>query len=74
MGRSTAATNCSCNSGYYETGADTLNCGKCLYPCLNCTGSSTNCTSCATTLDRGLKPTCICNDNFYDNNSSCVGC
>lgn len=67
---------CSCLPGYYETGNDELNCGKCSYKCATCSGSADNCTSCATGLGRtsAIKPNCDCLPGYFDDGNDNADC
>jgi len=57
---------CDLSNGWYMSGT---NCLPCSYPCLNCTGSATSCTSCRTTTGRISASNCACTSGYYETGS-----
>ncbi|KRX08807.1 Insulin-like growth factor binding protein, N-terminal [Pseudocohnilembus persalinus] len=62
-----STTNCSCNTGFYDTGTS---CAACYHQCTSCSAYKT-CTACSYS---GSAPNCSCNPGQYDSGSTCLAC
>lgn len=63
---------CKCLEGFFED-KDSNTCKECVYPCSQCSGSATSCTTCKFEALMDLENnTCKCKTGYYEKEENCL--